>query len=261
MKIKQLAMLAVTLFVISSCSEKKSDIAEAEKKLNDIEQEIQQIKTQSSPEQRLAQLEKQLQDARKEVAAARVAPTGSQGDSKLPAVARAKEFVLPAGTTIRVRTTNALTTKTAEAGSTFEASLMEPVQMEGVQLIPAGAMATGVVRSSDPGGRVKGRASISIALKSIQLKDGSVPIETNTLGATAKGTVKRDVVRGGIMTGAGAAIGAIVGGGKGAAIGAGAGGAAGTGTAMATRGDAAAFAAETPLTFTLKAPATITIQP
>jgi hypothetical protein len=249
---RMLVIVSSALFAISACSQKKSDLAEAEKKLNDIEMEIQQIKTKSSPEQRLAQLEKQVQDARKEVAAAR---------GEAPVVQRAKEYVLPAGTTIRVRTTNALTTKTAEAGSTFEASLMEPVQMEGVQLIPAGAMATGVVRSSDPGGRVKGRASISIALKSIQLKDGSVPIETNTLGATAKGTVKRDVVRGGIMTGAGAAIGAIVGGGKGAAIGAGAGGAAGTGTAMATRGDAAAFAAETPLTFTLKAPATITIQP
>jgi phage baseplate assembly protein gpV len=138
---------------------------------------------------------------------------------------------------------------------------MEAVQMEGVQLIPAGAIATGVVRTSDPGGRVKGKASISIALKSIQLKDASLPIETNTLGATAKSTVKRDVVRGGIMTGAGAAIGAIVGGGKGAAIGAGAGGAAGAGKAMATRGDAAAFAAETPLSFTLKAPVTIPIQP
>ena len=261
MNYRMLATVSVALFAISACSQKKSDLAEAEKKLNDIEMEIQQIRTKSSPEQRLAQLEKQVQDARKEVAAARGEAPGSSGSFKPRAVQRAKEYVLPAGTTIRVRTTNALTTKTAEAGSTFEASLMEPVEMEGVQLIPSGTMATGVVRSSDPGGRVKGRASISIALKSIQLKDGSVPIETNTLGATAKGTVKKDIVRGGIMTGAGAAIGAIVGGGKGAAIGAGAGGAAGTGTAMATRGDAAAFAAETPLTFTLKAPATITIQP
>lgn len=261
MNIKVLAIVSATLFAISGCSQKKSDLAEAEKKLTDIEQQIQQIKTQSSPEQRLAQLEKQVQEARKEVAAARADSSNAPGGFKPPAIQRAREFVLPAGTTIRVRTTNALTTKTAEAGSTFEASLMEPLQMEGVSLIPAGAMATGVVRSSDPGGRVKGRASITIALKSIQLKNGSVPIETNTLGATAKSTVKKDVVRGGIMTGAGAAIGAIVGGGKGAAIGAGAGGAAGTGTALATRGDAAAFAAETPLTFTLKSPATITIQP
>jgi hypothetical protein len=228
------AIVTVTWIALSSCSEKKPDLAAAEKK---------------------------LQDATMEVAAARAASSGSQGGSKQAPLQPAKEFVLPAGTVIRVRTTNALTTRTATAGSTFEASLIEPVQMEGVQLIPAGAIATGVVRTSDPGGRVKGKASISIALKSIQLKDASLPLETNTLAATAKSTVKRDVVRGGIMTGAGAAIGAIVGGGKGAVIGAGAGGAAGTGTAMATRGDAAAFAAETPLNFSLKAPLTIKLQP
>jgi len=205
----------------------------------------------------LAEAEKKLAEAQKEVAAAKANAVAS----KPAAVSRPKEFVLPVGTRIRVQTTNALTTKTASAGSTFEAHLMEPVLLEGVELIPKGALATGVVRNSDPGGRVKGRATISVGLKSIQLNGDLLNIETSTVGATAKGTVKKDVIRGGIMTGAGAAIGAIVGGGKGAAIGAGAGGAAGTGTAMATRGEAAVIGAESPLTFTLKSPVTISVRP
>ena len=67
--------------------------------------------------------------------------------------------------------------------------------------------------------------------------------------------------RGGIMTGAGAAVGAIAGGGKGAAIGAGVGAAAGVGTAMATRGKPAVIPAETLIEFRLAAPATVVVRP
>ena len=67
--------------------------------------------------------------------------------------------------------------------------------------------------------------------------------------------------RTGIMTGAGAVVGAIAGGGKGAAIGAGAGAAAGVGTNMATRGKAAVIPAETLMEFRLSAPSTVVYQP
>jgi len=63
------------------------------------------------------------------------------------------------------------------------------------------------------------------------------------------------------MTGAGAIVGAIAGGGKGAAIGAGAGAATGVGTSMATRGKAAVIPAETLVDFRLAAPVTVVYQP
>ena len=59
------------------------------------------------------------------------------------------------------------------------------------------------------------------------------------------------------MSGIGAAIGAIAGGGKGAAIGAGAGGGAGTAVVLSTHGDAAVVPAESVIQFRLEQPITV----
>jgi hypothetical protein len=103
-----------------------------------------------------------------------------------------------------------------------------------------------IVVESDPGGRVKGVASLSVAAKSIAGVGGNaLAVKTESYSVDASNTKKKDTVRTGIATGAGAIIGGIAGGGKGAAIGAGAGAAAGVGTAMATRGAAAVIPTET----------------
>jgi hypothetical protein len=262
-----LLSVLILALAMAGCGARKADVNEAEKKLVEAETQLQQAKTQAGAEQRVAELEKQLAEARKDVTEAKreaTAPTASapaEPPPPPPPPPKPKEYVIAAGTAIPVRTTTVLSTKTATTGAAFQASLMEALKVDGVVLAPAGADVTGVVVLSDPGGRVKGKASISLALKSIATKQGPLAIQTNNQEAVAKSTVKKDVVRGGIMTGAGAAIGAIAGGGKGAAIGAGIGGAAGVGTAMATKGAPAEFPAETALTFTLKAPVTVTIQP
>ena len=249
-------VLAMTL-LLAGCGTKTVDVAEAEKNLADAEKQLQVAKAQAGAAQRVDDLEKKLSEAKSDLAA-------SKGEVSAPAAARTpappREFLLPAGTPIRVRTTTSISTKTSSTGSTFEASLMDPLTVDGVVLAPAGAAATGVVLSSDDGGKVKGKASISVAIKSITTTHGPLAVQTNSRMAVARSNVKRDVVRGGIMTGAGAAIGAIAGGGKGAAIGAGVGGGAGVGTAMATKGEAAMFPPESILAFTLRAPATLTVQ-
>ena len=104
----------------------------------------------------------------------------------------------------------------------------------------AGSRATGFVVTSDPGGRVKGVASLTVGLRSIVgAKSTVIAVATDTYSVDAKSSKKKDAVKTGIASGVGAAIGAIAGGGKGAAIGAGAGAAAGVGANMATRGEAA----------------------
>jgi hypothetical protein len=257
------------VLVATGCGRKQADVGQAEQKVANAQSQLEQAKQQAGAEQRVADLEKQLEAAKKDLAAAKgeapaTAPSPAPAPPQPvepPPPPKPKECVIPAGTAIPVRTMNALSTKTATTGSPFQASLTKALVVDGVVLAPAGANATGVVVLSDSGGRVKGKASISIGLKSIATSNGPVAVATNSYEVEAKSTVKKDVVRGGIMTGAGAAIGAIAGGGKGAAIGAGIGGAAGVGTAMATKGAPAEIPAESLVTFTLKSPVTVTIQP
>lgn len=169
-----------------------------------------------------------------------------------------KPVVLAEGTPIRVRTTNALSTKTAATGETFTATLEEPIVEDGKVIAAKGATVTGVVSNSDPGGRVKGVASLSVRLKSIELANGkTLDVSTSAVGRQAAKSTKKDALKIGIGSGIGAAIGAIAGGGKGAAIGAAAGGGAGTGAVLATRGEAAVIPSETVLTFSLSNPVTV----
>jgi hypothetical protein len=160
---------------------------------------------------------------------------------------------------ISIFTASDISTKTAKSGERFTASLGRTITDGDWVIAKKGAPVEGVVVSSDPGGRVKGVASIAVRLESITLADGRrVDISTSSYTQQAKSSKKKDAAKIGIGAGIGAAIGAIAGGGKGAAIGAGVGGAGGTGMVLATRGDPAVIPSESQLTFRLTAPMTVT---
>ncbi|WP_321475678.1 hypothetical protein [uncultured Paludibaculum sp.] len=169
-----------------------------------------------------------------------------------------RQFTLDAGTSIPVRTVTALSTKTAAPGDPFEATLTRDLVVDDYVVAARGSTVTGKVTDSDPGGKVKGLASISVALTSITSAGGPIAIHTQPVGQVAKTSKKKDAAKIGIGAGIGAAIGAIAGGGKGAAIGAGIGGAGGTGVVLATKGNAAVIPSESVLTFRLSAPVTVT---
>ena len=117
----------------------------------------------------------------------------------------------------------------------------------------------GSVTSVDPGGRMKGKATMSIQLNQISSSDGQkISVRTDPFVRTATADTKGDAAKIGGAAAVGAIIGAIAGGGKGAAIGAGVGGAAGTGGVLATRGSAAKLPIETKLTFRTSAPVSVT---
>ncbi len=174
------------------------------------------------------------------------------------ALARAagrEAVTLPAGTTVEVRTTSTISSKTHAAGTMFTASLERPLMSGGRVLAPAGSRVEGVVSSVSQGGKVKGRASLALRLTSINMADGrAVTCQTRGYVVQARATKKKDAMKIGIGAGIGAAIGAIADGGKGAAIGAGAGGGAGAGVVLATRGDPAVVPAETVIRFAFTAP-------
>lgn len=160
-------------------------------------------------------------------------------------------LVLDAGTNVRVRSTTTLSTKNNAAGDAFHGSLDAPLTVDGKVVAEKGAKVQGVVANADPGGRVKGVASISVRLTAIETDKGMVSVKTNAIARQARTTKRNDAVKVGIGSGIGAAIGAIAGGGRGAAIGAGAGAGAGTGVVLATRGEPAVLPAESVLTFKL----------
>ncbi len=244
-------------------------LAEAEQKVAEAEQELAKARETAAAERKLAEAEQKVAQAKKDLSKAResaprTGPGWSQGpgnagqpDATAPAPPRT--YTVPAGTPISVRTITALSTKTAAGGTPFEATLHQPIVVDGYTVAPKGATVKGIVTQSDPGGKVKGVASLTVSLASIEAAGGQVvKIDTSNHTQLARKSTKKDAIKVGVASGIGAAIGAIAGGGKGAAIGAGAGGAAGTGAVLMTRGESAVLPSESLLTFKLQAPITVT---
>ena len=100
-----------------------------------------------------------------------------------------------------------LSTKTSKSGDAFVASLNNAIADRDWVIARRGAQVEGVVSNSDPGGKVKGVASISLALRRLQLADGrTVSIGSSTYAKEARHTKKKDAAKIGIGAGIGAAI-------------------------------------------------------
>jgi hypothetical protein len=199
-------------------------------------------------------------DAHLRAAEARVDAANADADARVkttttPAKAVVKttkaRLVIPSGTTLKVALIDPLGTDKNVAGDRFLASLVQSVVIDGTTILQKGTKVRGRVVEVDDAGRVKGVASIHLALTDILQGDRMVAITTDTFGATADSSKTRDgeVIGGG--AGIGAVIGAIAGGKKGAAIGAITGGGAGTGVVLATKGKQIHYGSETRLNFTL----------
>ena len=141
-----------------------------------------------------------------------------------------------------------------KSGEPFAAVLEEPIVVNNWTVAAAGAKVDGRIVEADKGGRIAGKANLSIELTALTLGDGrKIEIVTSPVAYDAATNRGKDVAKVGVAAGAGAAIGAIAGGGQGAAIGALVGGGAGA----ALRGEAAEIPAETVVTFELRSPITI----
>ena len=160
-------------------------------------------------------------------------------------------ITVPSGTSLRVVLQQGLGTDTSTPGSEFSAVLAAPLVIDGKTVLAQGAAVSGRVVDVKKAGRVKGRATLTLALSSVEHNGKTVPIETQTFVGVAKDNKKRDAAIIGGGAGVGAVIGAIAGGGKGAATGAAIGGAGGTGTVLATRGDDLHYPPESRLSFVL----------
>jgi hypothetical protein len=166
-------------------------------------------------------------------------------------------FQIPAGTSIPVVLTSTLSSKVNQPGEEFRASLARPIVVEGEEAIPKGALVRGTIVDAKKQGTFKGAADLVVTLTSVTVRGKEYPLSTSSYGATQKGKGKRTA----LVTGGGAALGALIGGlaggGKGAAIGAGVGGGGGLAASGATGGKNVVLPAESKLTFKLTEPITV----
>jgi hypothetical protein len=188
--------------------------------------------------------------------------------SKQPSVPSSKEkenevakssssVTIPAGTRISVRTIDSIDSTRNRVGDRFQASLEEPLWLDGNIVVPKGADVYGRLDESKETGTFAGRSQLKLQLTGIVVNGQTLPLVTGEYEVSGKSkgesTAKRTV--GGAAIGS--IIGALAGGGKGAAIGAGTGAGVGAGSEIITKGDQVKIPSETLLDFTLQQNVTI----
>lgn len=183
--------------------------------------------------------------------------SGTAGKAEKGGKAVAKVKTVPSGTVLTVKLGQSVGSKISSTGDTFEATLAQAVESDGVVVIPAGAEATGTVADAAPLGRFKGGARLRLVLDTITVDGKRYDIKTTGISRTQKGKGKRTGVMIGGGAGVGALIGGLAGGGKGAAIGALAGAGAGTAGAAYTGNKNIVLPAESALSFKLLEPVEI----
>ena len=167
------------------------------------------------------------------------APASAEAQTRRRTRARSTRAYVPAGTQLKVRINETLSSESSRVGDTFTATVISPTRYDGAEV-------QGHVSVLDKSGRIKGRTRMALAFDSIRFSDGRtgnlrgelirVYDEKDSTKVDDEGSLesgsrgKQTAKRGGIGAAAGAILGGIVGGGKGAVVGLIVGGAAGAGS-------------------------------
>lgn len=176
------------------------------------------------------------------------------------AATRAKQTVpvtLTEGTALHVRLDNALASNQSRPGEQFQATVAEPVLVDGKTVIPAGAPVTGVVVDARQSGRLMGAPRLRLELTQVEVGSRSYDLRTDSNYREGRGHLRRNLAWIGGGGAGGALIGAVAAGGKGALIGGPVGAGVGTAVAFMTGKHDIRLPAEARLTFRLANPVTV----
>jgi hypothetical protein len=154
--------------------------------------------------------------------------TTGQSFGNVPPPPGSNTLSLPAGSTLHVRLTATLTSKTNKNGDPFTGEITEAVRANGKEIVPEGSLVYGHVAFMKPPGRVSGRSEMRVVLDRIETQDDikftlaapleeaqGVPCASTTgeegtikgCGKSKKDTVKDAAIGGAMGAGAGATVG------------------------------------------------------
>lgn len=138
---------------------------------------------------------------------------------------------IPAGTELTLALDTTLSSETSHAGDAFSATVVDPIEMDGREVIPAGSTIQGSVTEATPAKRGAGEARLALSFGALRLASG---YRTNLVGTfqeiSASKKARNAAVIGGSAAGGAllgrilgkdtrsTVIGAIVGGGIGTAV-------------------------------------------
>jgi len=169
-------------------------------------------------------------------------------------------LTMPAGTILRIRVDEWISSDRNVVGDNFSAVLDQPIVIDGWVVARRGQAQTGHV-SSVKKGKAGGSSQLGVDIPELTLVDGQqLPVQTQLFQASNGPDRGRQVATVGSTTALGTIIGAIAGGGTGAAIGAGVGATAGVAGVMYTKGNPTEIPPETVLSFRLQVPLTISTE-
>ena len=142
----------------------------------------------------------------------RVRPSAIEKDEVAKSV---PSVTIPAGTRISIRTIDSIDSTRNRVGYRFQASLEEPLWVDGNMVVPKGADVYGRLDESKETGTFAGRSQLKLQLTGIVVNGQTLPLVTGEYEVSGKSkgesTAKRTV--GGAAIGS--IIGALAGGGKG----------------------------------------------
>ncbi len=87
-------------------------------------------------------------------------------------LARAETISIPAGTTVNCRLLQTLSTKLNYQGDLFTATISEPLEIDGQQVIPVGAILEGRILRLRRPGRIKGVGEMRLSAEKITFPNG-----------------------------------------------------------------------------------------
>ena len=150
--------------------------------------------------------------------------------------ANSRNVTIPSGTPLLLSLTSSMASDTSAIEDAVTAELTRAILVDGREVVPAGTRVTGNVTSVEDAGRVKGRGQVAFRFTMLRTGGDDYYLRSTIVSREADATKGTDATKIGIGAGAGAAIGALLGGKKGAAQAAVVGGGAGTGLVLATKG-------------------------